>query len=81
MLSIADIRADAFQSPEEEHLFFSILRAGFSQKRKRLAKNLEQLYPGSHVSLAFEELGFSTGLRAEDLHESGWRALVHALGS
>tara|TARA_R110000824_G_scaffold401771_1_gene615816 strand:+ start:471998 stop:472777 length:780 start_codon:yes stop_codon:yes gene_type:complete len=81
VLSIANIRPDAFQNPEEEHLFFSILRAGFSQKRKRLAKNLEQIYPAGHISLAFEELGLSPGIRAEDLHEDGWRALVHVLAT
>jgi len=79
VLSIGNIRPDSFKDQEEEELFFAILHAGFSQKRKRLAKNLEQLYPKEHIALAFEELGLSAGLRAEDVNVDGWRALAHLL--
>lgn len=81
VLSISNIRENSFKSKEEEGLFFAVLHAGFSQKRKRLAKNLEQLYPKEHVTLVFEELGLSTGLRAEDVSVDVWRTLVHALAS
>lgn len=79
VLSIDTIRTDAFANSEQEQRFFDVLHAGFSQKRKRLAKNLEQLYPKEQVLSAFEQLGLAPGLRAEDLSVSGWRELVHTL--
>lgn len=81
VLSITNIRGDAFASGDEEEVFFSILRAGFSQKRKRLAKNLEQLYPTETITRAFETLGLSKDVRSEDMQEAAWRALVHELVS
>ena len=79
VLLIDSIRKDAFPSAEEEHIFFSVLRAGFSQKRKRLAKNLEQLYPSTKIRDVFSALRLSENLRAEDVPERVWRVLVHAL--
>lgn len=81
VLSIENIRKDAFSSPEDEKVFFEVLRAGFSQKRKRLAKNLEQLYPASTIVRVFEALNLSPHVRSEDIHEDMWRALVRYLGT
>ncbi|MEK7201323.1 MAG: rRNA adenine dimethyltransferase family protein, partial [Patescibacteria group bacterium] len=79
VLSIENIRRDAFSSPEDENVFFEVLRAGFSQKRKRLAKNLEQLYPSESIVRAFQTLGLSPNVRSEDIGEEVWRSLVHTL--
>ena len=81
VLSVENIRNDAFSSLADEEVFFSILRAGFSQKRKRLAKNLEQLYPTAKVENAFVELALSRDARAEDIQEGVWRKLTHLLAS
>lgn len=81
VLSVENIRPDAFSSREEEEVFFSILRAGFSQKRKRLAKNLEQVYPVSKIQTSFESLELSPNVRAEDIPEEMWRKLTHLLVS
>jgi 16S rRNA (adenine1518-N6/adenine1519-N6)-dimethyltransferase len=81
VLSVENIRNDAFSSPADEEVFFSILRAGFSQKRKRLAKNLEQLYPAAKIESAFIELALSRDVRAEDIKEEVWRRLTHLLVS
>lgn len=81
VLSVENIHNDAFSSPADEEVFFSILRAGFSQKRKRLAKNLEQLYPTEKIENAFVELALSRDVRAEDIKEEVWRRLTHLLVS
>ena len=79
VLSIENIRRDAFSTPEDENVFFEVLRAGFSQKRKRLAKNLEQLYPSESIVRAFQTLGLSPNVRSEDIGEEVWWSLVHTL--
>ncbi|MBP7741621.1 MAG: 16S rRNA (adenine(1518)-N(6)/adenine(1519)-N(6))-dimethyltransferase RsmA, partial [Candidatus Pacebacteria bacterium] len=81
VLSVENIRADAFSSTYEEEIFFSILRAGFSQKRKRLAKNLEQVCATSNIESAFGALHLSPNARAEDIGEETWRKLAHLLVS
>lgn len=81
VLSIESIRPDAFASRNEEEVFFSILRAGFSQKRKRLAKNLEHLYSASKIQASFVSLELSPNVRAEDIQEETWRKLTHLLVS
>lgn len=79
VLSITAIAQDAFSSPEEEELFFSMLRAGFAQKRKRLARNLEAVSARERVQAAFATLGLEDNVRAEDIPLTTWRALTHAL--
>ncbi len=79
VLSIEHICSDAFTSPAAEQAFFEILRAGFSQKRKRLAKNLEQLYAPTTIAHAFTALDLSPNTRSEDLGVETWRALVPLL--
>lgn len=81
VLSVENIRPDAFSSREEEEVFFSILRAGFSQKRKRLAKNFEQVYSAPKIQASFESLELSPNVRAEDIPEEMWRKLTHLLVS
>jgi 16S rRNA (adenine1518-N6/adenine1519-N6)-dimethyltransferase len=79
VLSISDIRPDAFTSREEEDFYFSVLRAGFSQKRKRLAKNLEQVAPKVRVEEVFAVLGLSLNTRAETVTEELWRNIAKKL--
>lgn len=79
VLSIQNIRRDVFSSPTAERVFFDILRAGFSQKRKRLAKNLEQLYTPETIACAFAALSLSPNTRSEDLNIAMWRSLVEQL--
>ena len=81
VLTIRAIRADAFANHASEERFFEILRAGFSQKRKRLAKNLEQVSARTDIEAAFAAEGLSLNIRAEDVSLSQWTALVGHLGS
>ncbi len=79
VLSISGICQDAFASKEDEEFYFSVLRAGFSQKRKRLAKNLEQVCARGQIEATFLELGLSLNTRAETVGEGVWRELAKKL--
>jgi 16S rRNA (adenine1518-N6/adenine1519-N6)-dimethyltransferase len=79
VLAIRNIRHDAFPSLEAENRFFSVLRAGFAHKRKRLAKNLEVLAPASRIVSAMEVLGVDPNVRPEDVPIHTWKALAEKL--
>jgi 16S rRNA (adenine1518-N6/adenine1519-N6)-dimethyltransferase len=76
VLSITDIDQQTFKNGVEEHRFFEILRAGFAHKRKRLAKNLEDVASAASVITAFETLALSSNARPEDVSLQSWRALA-----
>jgi 16S rRNA (adenine1518-N6/adenine1519-N6)-dimethyltransferase len=68
VLSIRDISRRNFASAAEEARFFTLLRAGFAHKRKRLAKNLAE------AGLAAP--GLPENARAEDLPLAAWLSLA-----
>ncbi len=76
VLHIAAIGRANFKDIEEESRFFDILHAGFAHKRKRLAKNLEELWPKESVLAAFASASIDANARAEDLPLSAWLALA-----
>lgn len=80
VLTIQGISKSAFSSLEDEERFFTILKAGFAHKRKRLAKNLEGFASREVILSAFSELDLSLNTRAEDLTINTWLALNIALG-
>lgn len=79
VLAVRDIRADAFPSREAEEGFFSLLRAGFAHKRKRLAKNLEALAPADQVRKALESAELDPNTRPEDVPITAWKQLASEL--
>lgn len=79
VLAIRNIRQDAFPSREVEDRFFSILRAGFAHKRKRLAKNLEVVATATNIEAAMEQTGLGTNTRPEDVSIDTWKQLAKAL--
>lgn len=78
VLHIADITRNAFVAGTED-AFFALLHAGFAHKRKRLAKNLESLYPVAVITAAFSSLSLDPNIRAEDLSLKLWLALLAEL--
>ena len=65
---------------DEEEAFFRIVRAGFSQKRKQLQKNLRGLgYARPHIEAALSAAGIDGKRRAETLAVEEWVALFRAL--
>ena len=81
VLSIRDIDPVALSGEGEEQAFFSVLRAGFAHKRKRLAKNLEAVAPSDRIAHAFETLSLSKDLRPEDVSLDTWRLIASSLGA
>lgn len=81
VLSIQNIKKDTFASPEAEEFFFSVLRAGFAHKRKRLAKNLEVLASASAIKDSMEVAKIDTNARPEDVPIATWQELVRAISS
>lgn len=80
VLSVENINQNAFKSPKEEEAYFDLVKTGFSQKRKRLAKNLEALMPSSKVQELFERIALDVNVRAEDVPLSVWRQLAEEVG-
>ncbi len=79
VLSIRDIKNDAFPSSKDEALFFEALRAGFAHKRKLLARNLEDIASRETIMRAFAAAGVAERARAEDLTLAVWRTIVQNL--
>jgi 16S rRNA (adenine1518-N6/adenine1519-N6)-dimethyltransferase len=79
VISIDSIRSDSFKSPEKEAYFFSILRAGFAHKRKRLMGNLGVLAPKDRLEQAFAGVGIAPDIRPEDLSLRDWQRLASLL--
>ncbi len=73
----AVIRLALFPEPllplAEEKAFFTLVKAGFSQKRKQLKNNLRQLgYNSSEISGILDKAGVDGRRRAETLTRSEW---------
>lgn len=78
---ILNTRAEALVKPEDEKLFFRVVKAGFSAKRKKLRSSISS---GLHISKPeAEELLKSTGIspddRAEQLSLDDWLRLTAAV--
>ena len=69
VLTTHGISRDNFKNKKEETLFFTLIRAGFAHKRKRLAKNLADAGFAKEAARVGEA-------RAEDLSLADWLALV-----
>lgn len=79
VLHISHISGTNFRTTLEEERFFDILRAGFAHKRKRLAKNLEEVSGKEAIMEAFASIGLDPNARAEDVPLPDWLALAKAL--
>ncbi|MEX2010366.1 MAG: 16S rRNA (adenine(1518)-N(6)/adenine(1519)-N(6))-dimethyltransferase RsmA [Parcubacteria group bacterium] len=74
IVSIENISKEFFKGFTEDG-FFSLVRAGFASKRKKLTSNLSGEFPKEKVLLAFEELGLDPNTRAEDVKLETWQKL------
>ena len=78
IICIEDISKDFFTNFGEEE-FFTMLRAGFHAKRKKLSSNLSELYPKEMVKNAFHELSLDENTRAEDVKLDIWQQIGQKL--
>lgn len=78
ILAIDNISRDHLKGIDDD-FFFTVLRAGFSQRRKMLKGNLSSLFTPDHIDIAFHTTGIDPLVRAEDLGLNDWLALVRVL--
>lgn len=76
VLSIQNIAENTFKDQEGEDFYFSVLKTGFAHKRKRLAKNLEDLFPSEVVERVLADSDLPKDVRPEDLPLSKWMEIV-----
>jgi len=82
IISINNISKNNFKNIEEEKFFFSVVKAGFSHKRKVLRKNLEILHTGyGELGGGFREVGIEEKARAEDIKIEKWLLLSKYLST
>ncbi|MDX1663062.1 MAG: 16S rRNA (adenine(1518)-N(6)/adenine(1519)-N(6))-dimethyltransferase RsmA [Candidatus Promineifilaceae bacterium] len=75
-----DLRQGSQLSVAEEEAFFRVVRAGFSQKRKQLQKNLRALgFERREVMARLRAAGVEPRRRAETLSVEEWLAVYRAL--
>jgi 16S rRNA (adenine1518-N6/adenine1519-N6)-dimethyltransferase len=74
-----DLEDRGRRNAENVDLFFKIVKAGFSQKRKQLQKNLRQLgYDQGKIADILEQAGVNGRRRAETLTLDEWQQLTNA---
>lgn len=78
ILAIEGVSRDFFEEITED-AFFTVVRAGFAQKRKKLVRNLTVLVPKEESIEALETLALSPNVRAEDLTIQQWGDLTGRL--
>lgn len=78
ILLIEDISRGRF-SDTDENMFFKVVKAGFSSKRKLLASNLGALCAKETIAAAFTTCGIPEKSRAEDIPLEQWVRLATAL--
>ena len=75
IINIFNISKDNFPQKELENKFFSLIKVGFSHKRKVLIKNLEIIAPKEKLEKCFQELKIDTKIRPEDVSLDKWLEL------
>ncbi len=75
VLQVASIQ-NPFADEEEKHQFFSLLHTGFAHKRKRLAKNLEEILKKDVVLGVLAAAEIDSGVRAEEVALDAWMRLA-----
>lgn len=80
IIKISDISKAFFEKNKvPQELFFTLIRAGFSQKRKILASNLAKIADKHAAGRAIAALGLSEKIRAEELSPAQWLLLIKYL--
>jgi 16S rRNA (adenine1518-N6/adenine1519-N6)-dimethyltransferase len=77
---LLDRRHPQLIAPEEREPFFTIVRAGFLQKRKQLANTLATglVLPKSDVAAWLAQAGIDPARRAESLDLQDWLTLLRS---
>lgn len=75
-----DVKKEKSVKVADEGLFFSCVRAGFSQRRKTVSNSLKSVLPGTGQAAVFlESLGIDPKRRAETLSIEDFAAIANAI--
>ncbi len=75
ILLVSNISRKNFKNKKHEERFFTLLHAGFAQKRKLLKRNIEKVL-GSDTEKVLQDAGIPLNARAEDVSLAQWLALT-----
>lgn len=75
VLKISNIH-NPFKNKEAEERFFSFVKSGFAQKRKKLISNLEAVETKEWLTERFKTLSLSENSRAEDISLEMWKKIT-----
>lgn len=75
IINIFNISKNNFPQKELENKFFSLIKVGFSHKRKVLIKNLEIIAHKEKLEKCFQELKIDIKIRPEDVPLDKWLEL------
>lgn len=75
ILAVQTISKNKFSDSAHEKKFFQLVKAGFSQKRKKLKNNLEPMF-GNETAARMRAAGIAEDARAEDVELEQWLALA-----
>ncbi len=81
ILAVTNISKERFnKNPEFEQLFFRVVKAGFAHKRKKLWGNLKNSgFVEENLATAFQKIGLSQDVRAEDVSLQQWLTISQSL--
>ena len=79
VISILNISRDAFKTPEAEELYFKLVKAGFSERRKQVKNNLKTLVESEKMAQLLDICKLPHDIRAEDMKKSDWLCLIKNL--
>jgi 16S rRNA (adenine1518-N6/adenine1519-N6)-dimethyltransferase len=78
ILALRNLSRDFFTDITEAD-FFTVIRAGFAQKRKQLGHNLRSAFGADCAHEALQAANIAPATRAEDVSLEEWRALTAAV--
>ncbi|PID87003.1 MAG: hypothetical protein CSA11_04955 [Chloroflexi bacterium] len=77
-----DLNQAAIPDADFEKLFFRLAKAGFSQKRKQLRKNLRQLgYNNAEIDTILDQANIDSTRRAQTLTIAEWKSLTRKVAA
>lgn len=77
ILRVSDISRKNFKNKTHEEHFFTLIHAGFAQKRKLLKRNIEPVL-GDTTEHLLQQAGIVTNARAEDVPLAQWLTLAQS---
>lgn len=73
ILALYNIQRSFLDTQKKEDYFFALLKAAFSQKRKKALKNISQKFPHIDWPVIFAQLGIDEKTRAEKISIELWK--------